>query len=122
VVEASDFQSQPENIRIAYRLDGGEIVDNGFSKVINLKDIQPPDHHLQILAQDEAGNVGGIVTKFMVHPGRGGFGCGTLSSGGVNRIGTILVIILLVSFPIILILFLKVYYREKAEAQVKSEK
>ena len=120
-VEASDFQSQPENIRIAYRLDEGEIVDNGFSKIIRLSHVAPPDHRIQILAQDEAGNVGGIVEKFMVKPERGGFGCGTFSSGGVNRIGTIVVIILLVSFPIMLILFLKVYYREKAEQKVKGD-
>ncbi|MDD5223060.1 MAG: PA14 domain-containing protein [bacterium] len=118
VVEASDFLSQPENIRIAYRLDGGEIVDNGFSKIISLTDIKPPDHSLQILAQDEAGNVGGLSTKFMVDSKRGGFGCGTLANGGVNRVGTIVVIILLISFPIMLLIFLKVYYREKAEKKI----
>ena len=121
-VEASDFQSQPENIRIAYRLDDGEIVDNGFSKIVRLSHVAPPDHRIQILAQDEAGNVGGIVEKFMVKPERGGFGCGTFSSNGVNRIGTIVVIILFISFPIMLILFLKVYYREKAEQKVKGQR
>jgi len=115
VVEASDFQTQPENIRIAYRLDGGEIVDNGFSKVIDLRRVPALEHKLEIYAQDEAGNLGALIQEFFTDTTRGGYGCGVLASGKTSKAGTIALVIILLSLPFMVILALKLHYREKKE-------
>jgi hypothetical protein len=115
VVEASDFQTQPEKIRIAYRLDGGAIVDNGFSKVINLRQVPALEHKLEVFAQDEAGNLGGLTQEFFTDTTRGGYGCGVLASGKTSKAGTIALVIILLSLPFMVILALKLHYREKKE-------
>jgi hypothetical protein len=81
VAEVRDFQSQPENVQIAYRLDGAVWSDYQTAKTIELAHLSDGTHTLSVKAIDQAGNEAIATQAFNVAP-EAAFGCATVPGSG----------------------------------------
>ena len=92
-VEANDWQTKSENLRVAYRLNDGSWSNYGYDKRISLSGLSSGRHTLRVRVADEAGNVG--ESAFNFSSSNSGFGCSTTSSGA----GSLADVLVLLAIP-----------------------
>lgn len=90
-VEAADWLTPKEDVRVAYRLDDGRWTNFGYNKKISLSGLREGRHTLRVRAADNTGNT--AETAFSFSASDGGFGCSTTS--GAGSLGDILVMLVL---------------------------
>lgn len=90
-VEAADWLTPKEDVRVAYRLDDGRWTNFGYNKKISLSGLREGRHTLRVRAADNTGNT--AETAFSFSAADGGFGCSTTSGNGA--LGDILVMLVL---------------------------
>jgi len=81
VADVRDFQTKPEEVQIAYRLDEGSWSDYSASKKIELAYLSDGTHTLSVKAMDKSGNEGIATQAFNVTP-ETTFGCSTVPTSG----------------------------------------
>jgi hypothetical protein len=81
VADVRDFQTKPEEIQIAYRLDDGSWSEYGTSKKIELTYLSDGTHTLGVKAIDKSGNEAIATQAFNVTP-ETTFGCSTVPTSG----------------------------------------
>jgi hypothetical protein len=79
VASVFDAQTASENVRVSYRVDGGEWSRYSFDKSI-VASLEEGRHTLEVRAIDEAGNVSN-VESLSFNTQDSGFGCATSTSG-----------------------------------------
>ena len=90
-VEAHDYITPDEKIRISYSVDGSKWTPFTYDKQIELSGLSAGKHVLAVKAVDEAGNVAQVVQNFVVE--EGGFGC-TMTSGSGSLANFLILLIL----------------------------
>lgn len=81
-VEANDWLTPKEDIRVAYRLDDGRWSNFGYNKKIVLSGLREGRHTLRVKAVDNAGNA--AETAFNFSAADSGFGCATVGGGSMG--------------------------------------
>ena len=81
VADVRDFQTKPEEIQIAYRLDDGSWSGYSTSKKIDLAYLSDGTHTLGVKAMDKSGNEAIATQAFNVTP-ESTFGCSTVPTSG----------------------------------------
>jgi hypothetical protein len=81
VADVRDFQTKPEEIQIAYRLDDGSWSEYAASKKIELAYLSDGTHTLGVKAMDKNGNEAIATQAFNVTP-ETTFGCSTVPTSG----------------------------------------
>ena len=79
-VNANDYITPAENIRISYSVDGSKWTPFTYDKEIELSGLSVGKHILAVKAVDEAGNVAEVTQGFVVEDS--GFGCVMTSGSG----------------------------------------
>ena len=90
-VNANDYITPAENIRISYSVDGSKWTPFTYDKEIQLSGLSAGKHVLAVKAVDEAGNVAEVTQSFVVEDS--GFGC-TMTSGSGSLANFLILLIL----------------------------
>jgi len=90
-VEANDYITPAEQIKISYSVDGSKWTPFTYNKEIALSGLSAGKHVLAVKAVDEAGNVAQVVQNFVVE--ESGFGC-TMTSGSGSFVNFLILLVL----------------------------
>ncbi len=78
-VEAEDWLTSKEDLRVAYRLNDGSWSNFGYNQKISLSGLSSGRHTLRVKVADNAGNIAESAFNFTASDG--GFGCSTTGNG-----------------------------------------
>jgi len=90
-VDVRDAQTLPEDVRVAYSIDGSEWTRYSYNKDIALT-AAPGRHTMNVRAVDEAGNVTTTSLNFSVE--EGGFGCSVAAGPSSSADASMLLLLL----------------------------
>ncbi len=96
-VEAEDFLTPSEDLRVAYRLNDGRWSNFGYNSKISLSSLRSGRHTLRVKVADNAGNI--AESSFNFESTDGGFGCSTTAGAG-----NLADVLLLLAIPAIVLL------------------